>query len=74
MAVFARSPFQLGQQVQITIEGLLEPDEKFGAASGVAAKIVQIDPVSQNITVVLHAPVGGQHSLTVPPTRVHASN
>ncbi|HEY3117214.1 MAG TPA: hypothetical protein VGK54_10780 [Chloroflexota bacterium] len=74
MATFARSPFQLGQQVQVNIEGLIETEEKFGAAAAVAGKIVQIDPVSQNVTIVFNAPVSGEHSVTVSPNRVRASN
>jgi hypothetical protein len=40
----------------------------------VAAKIVEINPVSHMITVVLDQPIDGKQSLTVPISRVRNSN
>ena len=74
MANFAKSPFHAGESVQVNVAGLLDLGDSAGRVAGVSACIAQIDPVTQLITVVLDAPVGGQHSLIVPISRVQPAN
>lgn len=66
--------FRSGQRVQVQVEGLLDLGAWQGKASGVAAKIVEINPVSHMITVVLDQPIDGKQSLIVPISRVRNSN
>ena len=66
--------FRSGQRVQVQVEGLLDLGSWQGKASGVAAKIVEINPVSHMITVILDQPIDGKQSLTVPISRVRSSN
>jgi hypothetical protein len=66
--------FRSGQHVQVQVDGLLDLGSWQGKAAGVAAKIVEINPVTRMITVVLDQPIDGKHSLTVPISRVRGSN
>ena len=63
-----------GQRVQVLVEGLVDLGNWPGHASSIAAKIVEINPVTKMITVVFDQAMGDTHSLTVPPNRVRAAN
>lgn len=70
----AQYGFRAGQRVQVQVEGLLDLGDWQGRASGVAAKIVEVNPVTNLITVVFDQPVGEAQTITVPINRVRSAN